>query len=180
MNEPGAKLRVNPIVKAALKKADKGIHRLSGFIGDGRPGKVDLYLGLDLQVCLELDYEDVIHVVYGEKETEPSTVFVREGTRTVVRRGFTISSEAITNGKSCSCTGEVPSTAGLVAARVNTGGTGNPDLDCFLKQVACKIKCWVKHPNDPLMEQACNDSCDAAYRLCSGKLGGFGGGIVIL
>ena len=60
------------------------------------------------------------------------------------------------------------------------GGTGV--LDCGTKLMLCRAGCSTKYGpltgNNPLMEQACKESCDAAYRLCN-SLGGVGGGIFI-
>lgn len=76
--------------------------------------------------------------------------------------------------KPCGC-GGAPE-AGFLAAPRRPGGTGSSDLDCALARAKCSINCWLKYPNDPLMERACTDACDAAYRLCR-TFGSSGGGI---
>jgi len=49
---------------------------------------------------------------------------------------------------------------------------------CYDRWVDCDLDCANKYPDDPLMREGCEDSCEAAYDLC--KLGGGVGGVVAL
>jgi hypothetical protein len=176
MTDRNQKLKANPIIEAAKTKVDGRIQKLVGYLGQGIAGKFELYLSLDMEICLELDEEDVIHFVEAEKPTEPSLVFVRDKARIVMRQDVTASYAAVLSSHSCACGGAEGSDAAFLAARRRQGGTtGSPDLDCAITKAGCKIKCWLKYPNDPHMQSACDDSCDAADRLCR-TLGSFGGG----
>jgi hypothetical protein len=63
-------------------------------------------------------------------------------------------------------------------ARPNGPGGGGLQDGCVGSLQDCYVDCAVRYPDDPnslndLYRQACEDSCDAAYRLCRGF--GFGG-----
>lgn len=62
------------------------------------------------------------------------------------------------------------------AARPRPGSTGSNTLDCSLAWLKCTLNCDRTHP---YYRQGCEDSCNAARRLCRDGIGG-GGGIVIL
>ena len=180
MNERNKKkkTKINPIIEAAKTKAGGRIQKLVGYLGEGAGGKIELYLNLDMKTCLEFDEQDVIRTVESEKPTEPSLVFVRDQARIVVRHEMTGSSAAALSLRSCGCGGAGKPEAGFLAQQGPQGPTDpNPDQDCANRYMACRLRCFIKHgylgSNDPLMEQACKDSCDAAYRLCR-AVGGLG------
>jgi hypothetical protein len=65
--------------------------------------------------------------------------------------------------------------AGLMARQRGTVVVGpgrGAEPSCATRWMACKVRCTTNHPNDPLMRQACEDSCDASYRLCTSLSGG--------
>lgn len=70
MADRNKKLKANPIIEAVKTTADGKIHQLAGYIGHGEDGKIDLYLSLGMETCLELDEKDVIHFI--EAESQPS------------------------------------------------------------------------------------------------------------
>jgi hypothetical protein len=84
-------------------------------------------------------------------------------------------------GPSSGCEGcDDSADAVLMAAALGGFGGGlegwkpNIDPECAARLVRCRLECVQKHKGDPLMAQACRDSCQASYRLCrSLSSGGF-------
>ena len=172
MTERNSKLKANPIIRAAKARKDAGIQKLTGYLGEGAAGKVELYLDLDMATCLELNEQDVIHFVEAEKPTEPSVVFVDDKARITVRQNITASALAALSSGSCGCSNPNEVQTGFLARQI--GGAGLSDYyDCLFKKLACVLKC----PTDPFLRQGCLDSCAAAERLCRGPIFGGGGGI---
>lgn len=174
------KMNVNSIIEAAKAKGNGRIYKLMGYIGQGSPGKIELYLSLNMETCFELDEQDVIYFVEADKPTEPSMVFIHDQAKVVMRQEVKASSAAtISSSNPISGVSEENGTSFLAARRRPRGTTGSPELDCLIQRLGCQIKCDTKYENDPLMQQACNDSCDAGYNICR-YVGGVGGGSVIL
>jgi hypothetical protein len=75
---------------------------------------------------------------------------------------------AVGPSKGCEGCGESVE-AGFMAARlgrVGLGGVLDADPECYSNLLACNLECQSRYPTDPLMQQACRDSCRAAFRLC--------------
>jgi|SRR6516162_3033574 hypothetical protein len=64
-----------------------------------------------------------------------------------------------------------------VMPQLRAGG-GPMSSPCYDRLVDCYLNCSINYPDDPLMQEGCEDSCDAAYRLC--RFGGGVGGVVAL
>ncbi len=60
-----------------------------------------------------------------------------------------------------------------------TGGGTGTGTSCLDRYQSCYIGCGVDHPDGDLLREGCEDSCDAAYRLCTSYGGGGGGGVVM-
>lgn len=88
-------------------------------------------------------------------------------------------------GCGCGCGDPTSPTGARVAAlRGGGGGGGGGGLDmCWLQWEMCRLNCWTRYgglgSNDPMMQQACNDSCAAALRLCRNFPGVGIGGVLI-
>ncbi|HEX8598206.1 MAG TPA: hypothetical protein VF952_06765 [Chloroflexia bacterium] len=176
MVERDSRLKANPIIEAAKNNATGRVQKLVGYVGDGADGKIELYLDLNMESCIELNREDVVYFVEGEKPTEPSEVFVSEEARVVVRQNITVKSIFASGGEGCGC-GEGENESMLQVAMRPKGGATKNDTLCLIKKLGCNLGCGMKYANDPLMLSACRDSCDAAERLCRAFPGS--GGTVI-
>jgi len=171
------RIKPNPIIQAFKSKNAGKLQELKGYVGEGVAGKVELYLDLSMETCLEINEEDVIHAIHGEKATEPSLVFVRGEARLTIRRHVSPVSAAALYSEACACNRTEVQHA--LRATPKPGGDEDllgPGLRCLLDWAGCYIKCGTKH-DDPLLRMACRDSCDAEYRLC--RFVGSQGGRVI-
>ena len=97
------------------------------------------------------------------------------GTRSL----YCSSSHYITHGTT------TPEASGaIISPQVRSrGGGGLVSNDCVDRLQNCYIDCAVKYPDSPgnlnsEMRQGCEDSCDAAYNLCT-SFGPRSGGLVI-
>ncbi len=64
-------------------------------------------------------------------------------------------------------------------AALKKGGVGGiGGGSCVDRWQSCYINCGVRHPEGD-MRDGCEDSCDAAYRLCNAFGGGGGGGVIM-
>jgi hypothetical protein len=160
-------ITTNPIVDQLKSAGVAGTHRLAGFVGRSAEGQIELYTDLGMASCVEVAEADVLHVIEGDKPTDPSHLFVRKDARVVIRHSTTLSDLA---GGSCSC----PPQGQVIARQSGGGGFDDTEYDCFGRYARCKINCWLNHMGDPAMQKACEDSCDASYRLCR-SVGGLGG-----
>ena len=166
-------MRTNPIIEAAKSKGNSQMQRIAGFVSKGTTGKIEIYTNLDMKTCVEIDEQDVIHIVESEKPTEPSIVFVRDQAPTVVHQKGTISSTSAPDTTSgCGCGGTSAQSLHPNLPVGWGGGTGNKTLDCLIAHAGCVLRC--NNP-DPLLQQGCLDSCAAAQRLCLAFVGGGGG-----
>lgn len=120
-----------------------------------------------MNIGLELDEEDVIYIVEPEKSTEPTIVFIRDQSRIIIRQQIAASSL-------------VRLISGDFRA-LQQGGGGGPQETCDQRRDRMKGECETRHPNDPMLQQACKDSADASYNLwrVSSDPGGGGGPIII-
>jgi hypothetical protein len=67
------------------------------------------------------------------------------------------------------CGESVDAAAFMAAAAGDMGGLGGMidiDPDCASRLLRCNLECVGRYPRDPMMRQACRDSCRASYRLC--------------
>jgi hypothetical protein len=78
----------------------------------------------------------------------------------------------------CEGCGESPAPAAMSDLRRTRGGGpgAGSSRECYTKYILCRMTCGLRHPDDPMMFDACLDSCDASYRLCTSFGGGGGGG----
>lgn len=63
-------------------------------------------------------------------------------------------------------------------AELKKGGGGTSGGSCVDRWQSCYIGCGVRHPEGD-MRDGCEDSCDAAYRLCNIFGGGSSGGVIM-
>lgn len=68
----------------------------------------------------------------------------------------------------------------FLVARRKPSGTGSSDLDCALTWAKCTLNCSSTYPDDRLMRESCEDSCNAQRNLCRKGIGGIGGGGIII
>lgn len=161
------KWQPNIIIEAAMSKGEQRVHRLEGYLGKRANGKVELYLNLNMNICLELDEEDLIYIVEPEKSTEPAIVFIRYQSRIIIRQQIAASSL-------------VALISGDFRTLQGSGSGGGPQGEtCDQRRDRMKKDCETKHPNDPLLQQACKDSADASYNLWKITTPGGGGPIII-
>jgi hypothetical protein len=66
-----------------------------------------------------------------------------------------------------------------VMPQLRGGGGGLISNHCVDRLQDCYIDCSINYPDDPLMQQGCLDSCDAAYNLCRIFGGGLGGVVAL-
>jgi hypothetical protein len=167
-------ITTNPLIDQ-LKSAGGGVgtQRLAGFVGRSSDGKIELYTDLSMASFVEIAEADVVHVIDGEKPSDPSQLFVRQDARVQIRHSTTL--KDLAKG-GCDCGTPVRT---IAQQRNGGGGFDDTEYDCFGRYARCKIKCWLDHMGDPAMQSACEDSCNAAYRLCR-SVGGLGGGGLVL
>lgn len=165
----------NPIVDQL--KDTGGIVKLAGYVGRGPEGRVELYSDLSMSSSVEIADADILHVIDGEKPTEPSLVFVRKGARVTTRFETTAEATDAYGFPTCDCGGQ---SVGVIAAekRPKPGSTGNRDLDCTLERAKCMIEAMFEP--DPNTRTILEQACENRYNRClAGPIGGSGGGRVI-
>lgn len=77
----------------------------------------------------------------------------------------------------CGCGDGGDSAAVARRGSVTVGPGRGLEPSCETKWMACKVSCTVKYGglgmggrDDPAMLRACEDACDASYRMCSGSI----------
>jgi hypothetical protein len=165
-----AKPRRNPIIERLKGKGR--VQQLSGYVGSGADGRIEVYSDLSMGTCLEMDGQDVLHIEDGEKPTQPSLLFVREDAAVSVRYTTTAKALAEMGDEQCHCASTADEDPGYLATRLSNGGLGASGA--CAKNKTCKDKCMKK---DPFIRQGCMDSCDI-YHRCGTSFGGSGGLIV--
>jgi len=84
-------ITTNPLIDQ-LKSAGGGVgtQRLAGFVGRSSDGKIELYTDLSMASFVEIAEADVVHVIDGEKPSDPSQLFVRQDARVQIRHSTTL------------------------------------------------------------------------------------------
>jgi hypothetical protein len=166
-------LKANPIIERLKACRDGSVQKLSGFVGTGEGGKVEIYPDLAASTCIELGECDVVYVVGSDKPTEPSTLFIRDDARIEIRHRSSLSALREAAASGCGCEGGEKVGRAALAAQSGFGSIWRTiwrEVGCFFGWIGCLTDCDKRYPEGSDNHVICRSSCGNVYGRCRTSL----------
>lgn len=175
-------IKVHELAKKLVDSTKEGVVLLSGYVVNITRETVEVSLSLDGSAFVEIQQQDIAHVVNSDDETAPSTLYLHSDAKVYVKYRTVIadflyggSSSSGCSCSDCSCSDETEddSAEGVVFRRKPKRPKSPAEARCDGKAAACIIGCGIKYADDPFLRDGCQDSCEASRRLCKVSSGTF-------